>query len=156
MKKKNLLFVPFLAMALVGCNTSDEMVGVPPTESLLGVNTVSFTNNTSLVIGEGQADVKAAVSRAANPATENAAYGLGMCASMDEVLTEKGITRSDYFMLTVSGSYSEIVAPALGNYNCVYVPAGITLTIDQNLESSVTLFVDGALNVNAERLSNIP
>ena len=44
MKKKNLLFVPFLAMALVGCNTSDEMVGVPPTESLLGVNTVSFTN----------------------------------------------------------------------------------------------------------------
>ncbi len=151
MKKKNLLFVPFLAMALVGCNTSDEMVGVPPTESLLGVNTVSFTNNTSLVIGEGQA----AVSRAANPATENAAYGLGMCASMDEVLTEKGITRSDCFMLTVSGSYSEIVAPALGNYNCVYVPAGITLTIDQNLESSVTLFVDGALNVNAERLSNI-
>lgn len=151
MKKKNLLFVPFLAMALVGCNTSDEMVGVPPTESLLGVNTVSFTNNTSLVIGEGQA----AVSRAANPATENAAYGLGMCASMDEVLTEKGITRSDCFMLTVSGSYSEIVAPVLGNYNCVYVPAGITLTIDQNLESSITLFVDGALNVNAERLSNI-
>lgn len=151
MKKKNLLFVSFLAMALVGCNTSDEMVGVPPTESLLGVNTVSFTNNTSLVIGEGQA----AVSRAANPATENAAYGLGMCASMDEVLTEKGITRSDCFMLTVSGSYSEIVAPVLGNYNCVYVPAGITLTIDQNLESSITLFVDGALNVNAERLSNI-
>lgn len=155
MKKKNLLFVPFLAMALVGCNTSDEMVGVPPTESLLGVNTVSFTNNTSLVIGEGQADVKAAVSRAANPATENPAYGLGMCASMDEVLTEKGITRSDYFMLTVSGNYSEVVAPNLDNKKYVYVPAGYTLTINQNLESSVTLFVDGALNVNAERLSNI-
>lgn len=56
MKKKNLFFVPFLAMALVGCNTSDEMVGVPPAEALPGVNTVSFTNNTSLVIGEGQTD----------------------------------------------------------------------------------------------------
>lgn len=155
MKKKNLLFVPFLAMALVGCNTNDEMVGDLPIESLPGVNTVSFTNNTSLVIGEGQMDIKAAVSRAVNPATENAAYGLGMCASVDEVLTEKGITRADCFILSASGNYSEIVAPALGNYNCVYVPAGITLTIDQNLESSVTLFVDGALNVNAERLSNI-
>lgn len=155
MKKKNLLFVPFLAMALVGCNTNDEMVGDLPIEFLPGVNTVSFTNNTSLVIGEGQMDIKAAVSRAANPATENAAYGLGMCASVDEVLTEKGITRADCFILSASGNYSEIVAPALGNYNCVYVPAGITLTIDQNLESSVTLFVDGALNVNAERLSNI-
>ena len=155
MKKKNLFFVPFLAMALVGCNTSDEMVGVPPAESLPGVNTVSFTNNTSLVIGEGQTDVKAAVSRAANPATENPAYGLGMCASFDEALAEKGITRADCFILSASGNYSEVVAPNLDNKKYVYVPAGYTLTIDQNLESSLILFVDGALNVNAERLSNV-
>lgn len=155
MKKKNLFFVPFLAMALVGCNTSDEMVGVPPAESLPGVNTVSFTNNTSLVIGEGQTDVKAAVSRAANPATENPAYGLGMCASFDEALAEKGITRADCFILSASGNYSEVVAPNLDNKKYVYVPAGYTLTINQNLESSLILFVDGALNVNAERLSNI-
>lgn len=155
MKKKNLFFVPFLAMALVGCNTSDEMVGVPPAESLPGVNTVSFTNNTSLVIGEGQTDVKAAVSRAANPATENPAYGLGMGASFDEALAEKGITRADCFILSASGNYSEVVAPNLDNKKYVYVPAGYTLTINQNLESSLILFVDGALNVNAERLSNI-
>lgn len=155
MKKKNLLFVPFLAMALVGCNTNDEMVGVPPAESLPGVNTVSFTNNTSLVIGEGQTDVKAAVSRAANPATENPAYGLGMCASFDEALAEKGITRADCFILSASGNYSEVVAPNLDNKKYVYVPAGYTLTINQNLESSLILFVDGALNVNAERLSNV-
>lgn len=155
MKKKNLFFVPFLAMALVGCNTSDEMVGVPPAESLPGVNTVSFTNNTSLVIGEGQTDVKAAVSRAANPATENPAYGLGMCASFDEALAEKGITRADCFILSASGNYSEVVAPNLDNKKYVYVPAGYTLTINQNLESSLILFVDGALNVNAERLSNV-
>lgn len=155
MKKKNLLFVPFLAMALVGCNTNDEMVGVPPAESLPGVNTVSFTNNTSLVIGEGQTDVKVAVSRAANPATENPAYGLGMCASFDEALAEKGITRADCFILSASGNYSEVVAPNLDNKKYVYVPAGYTLTIDQNLESSLILFVDGALNVNAERLSNV-
>lgn len=155
MKKKNLFFVPFLAMALVGCNTSDEMVGVPPAESLPGVNTVSFTNNTSLVIGEGQTDVKAAVSRAANPATENPAYGLGMCASFDEALAEKGITRADCFIFSASGNYSEVVAPNLDNKKYVYVPAGYTLTIDQNLESSLILFVDGALNVNAERLSNV-
>lgn len=155
MKKKNLFFVPFLAMALVGCNTSDEMVGVPPAESLPGVNTVSFTNNTSLVIGEGQTDVKAAVSRAANPATENPAYGLGMCASFDEALAEKGITRADCFILSASGNYSEVVAPNLDNKKYVYVPAGYTLTIDQNLESTVILFVDGTLNVHADKLSNV-
>lgn len=155
MKKKNLLFVPFIAMALVGCNTNDEMVGIPPTESLPGVNAVSFTNNTSLVIGEGQTDVKAAVSRAANPATENPAYELGMCASLDEALVKKGITRADCFILTVSGNYSESVEPNLGEKKCIYVPTGVTLTIDQNLESSVILFVEGALNVNAEKLSNV-
>ncbi len=155
MKKKNLFFVPFLAMALVGCNTSDEMVGVPPAEALPGVNTVSFTNNTSLVIGEGQTDVKAAVSRAANPATENPAYGLGMCVSFDEALAEKGITRADCFILSASGNYSEVVAPNLDNKKYVYVPAGYTLTIDQNLESTVILFVDGTLNVHADKLSNV-
>lgn len=147
--KRKLLFVPLLAMALAGCNTNDDVTVVPPTDSegLVGVNTVSFSNNTSLVIGDGQADLQSMVTRAANPAEENAAYELGMEDEFDEAL------KGDCFIVENNGNYSELVS--LGDKKYVYVPAGVTLTIDQDLESSVTLFVDGALEVKAAKLTGV-
>lgn len=160
--KRKLLFVPLLAMALAGCNTNDDVTVVPPTDSegLVGVNTVSFTNNTSLVIGDGQTDLQSMVTRAANPAEDNAAYGLEMSESIDDALAEKGITNvtEQCFVVTGNGNYSEIVGENLGDNKYIYVPKGLTLTLDQDLESEgLTLFVaaDAALNVNTAKLSGV-
>ena len=96
--KRKLLFVSLLAMALAGCNTNDDATGVPPagSEGLVGVNTVSFTNNTSLTIGDGSAISRLAVSRTAM--STNAAASLtmedydGYIASLneDQIYTVKG------------------------------------------------------------------
>ena len=104
--KRKLLFVPLLAMALAGCNTNDDVTVVPPTDSegLVGVNTVSFTNNTSLVIGDGQTGSQSGVTRAANPAEDNAAYGLEMSESIDDALAEKGITNVTEQCFVVTGN----------------------------------------------------
>ena len=160
--KRKLLFVPLLAMALAGCNTNDDVTVVPPTDSegLVGVNTVSFTNNTSLVIGDGQTGSQSGVTRAANPAEDNAAYGLEMSESIDDALAEKGITNvtEQCFVVTGNGNYSEIVGENLGDNKYIYVPKGLTLTLDQDLESEgLTLFVaaDAALNVNTAKLSGV-
>ena len=160
--KRKLLFVPLLAMALAGCNTNDDVVNAPSTgsEGLVGVNTVTFTNNTSLVIGDGQTGSQSGVTRAANPAEDNAAYGLEMSESIDDALAEKGITNvtAQCFVVTGNGNYSEIVGENLGDNKYIYVPKGLTLTLDQDLESEgLTLFVaaDAALNVNTAKLSGV-
>lgn len=160
--KRKLLFVPLLAMALAGCNTNDDVVNAPSTgsEGLVGVNTVTFTNNTSLVIGDGQTGSRSGVTRAANPAEDNAAYGLEMSESIDDALAEKGITNvtEQCFVVTGNGNYSEIVGENLGDNKYIYVPKGLTLTLDQDLESEgLTLFVaaDAALNVNTAKLSGV-
>lgn len=160
--KRKLLFVPLLAMALAGCNTNDDVVNAPSTgsEGLVGVNTVTFTNNTSLVIGDGQTGSRSGVTRAANPAEDNAAYGLEMSESIDDALAEKGITNvtEQCFVVTGNGNYSEVVGENLGDNKYIYVPKGLTLTLDQDLESEgLTLFVaaDAALIVNTAKLSGV-
>lgn len=120
--KRKLLFVPLLAMALAGCNTNDDVTVVPPTDSegLVGVNTVSFSNNTSLTIGK-EAIVRSAMSRAAM--SPNAATDLKMDDYVD----------GDYTSL--SGEYTEQeIIGQVGVNGVVLVESGKTLIVTDNLD----------------------
>lgn len=120
--KRKLLFVPLLAMALAGCNTNDDVTVVPPTDSegLVGVNTVSFSNNTSLTIGK-EAIVRSAMSRAAM--SPNAATDLKMDAYVDGGYT------------SLSGEYTEQgIIDQVGVNGVVLVESGKTLIVTDDLD----------------------
>lgn len=151
--KRKLLFVPLLAMALAGCNTNDDVTVVPPTDSegLVGVNTVSFSNNTSLTIGNDQNISRSVMSRAAM--NVNAAAGLKMEESLASYLESKGLSLDASNVFTVKGALDEDTYKLYyeeTGMRYIYVPSGVDFTLDFNLnhdsgnggELALTILVD--------------
>lgn len=136
MKKKNLFFVLSLAMALVGCNTNDEVVGGPQTESFSGVNSVSFTNNTSLVIGESQTGSRLGISRVGM--NVNAATNLKFEASLADYLSSKGVSSSSIYTVKESTLDKETCDFYYENgIRYIYVSEGVvTIDFDLNYANS--------------------